>query len=156
MVLHRWDPFSGELHQIQETMNRLWRSGGIEGEEMEGWAIPLDVIQDGEDFVVRASVPGVDPNDIKITIEDNMLGIRCHSVSEHAAEGSDYLLRERRTGNFYRALRLPDSVDTEKAYPVYENGLLTVTIPRAESKKAKEFKVTVGSIDSSKSLAGKK
>ncbi|MFC1999996.1 Hsp20/alpha crystallin family protein [Chloroflexota bacterium] len=151
MVLQRRDPFS-ELRQMQETMNRLRRGGGVEGEDMEGWAIPLDVVQDGEDFVIRASVPGVDPNDIKITIEDNVLGIRCHSVFEHPAEGSGYLLRERRTGSFYRALRLPDSVDTDKANPIYENGVLTVTIPKAESKKAKELKVTVAG---SRELAGK-
>jgi HSP20 family protein len=142
------------MRQMQETMNRLRQGGSVEGEDMERWAIPLDVIQDGEDFVVRASVPGVDPDDIKISIEDNVLGIRCHTVSEHAAGGSDYLLRERRTGGFYRALRLPDSVDTEKAHPVYENGVLTVTIPRAESKKAKELKVTVRS--SGGVVAGKK
>ncbi|MFC1944776.1 Hsp20/alpha crystallin family protein [Chloroflexota bacterium] len=152
MVVQRWDPFS-ELRQMQETMNRLRQSGSVEGEDMETWAIPLDVTQDGEDFVVRASVPGVDPDDMKISIEDNVLGIRCHTVSEHAGEGNNgYLLRERRTGSFYRALRLPDSVDTEKANPVYENGVLTVTIPRAESKKAKELKVTV--VGSSGVLAG--
>jgi HSP20 family protein len=130
---------------MQATMNRLRRGGSVEGEDMETWAIPLDVTQDGDDFVVRASVPGVDPKDMKISIEDNALSIRCHTVSGHEEEDDKYLLRERRTGSFYRALRLPDSVDTEKANPVYENGVLTVTIPKAESKKAKELKVTVTS-----------
>ena len=70
MVLRRWEPFR-ELRQMQENMDRLWRnfgSGGGEEGNVENWAIPLDVVQQGDNIVVKASVPGVNPEDIDIPI----------------------------------------------------------------------------------------
>jgi HSP20 family protein len=147
MVLQRWDPFN-ELRHMQETMNRLWRGfgeGTTNGQEMETWAVPLDVAQEGENFIVRASVPGVKPEDIDVSIEDNVLTIRGQSAHETEHQEGQYLMRERRTGAFHRALRLPDTVDTEQAHLVYEHGVLTITIPKAESKKAKRLQVSVES-----------
>jgi len=149
MVLQRWDPFS-ELRQLQETMNRLWRgfgfSSGGDG-ETETWSIPIDVYQEGDNFVVCASMPGVNPDNIKVSIEDNVLTIRAHTAPqyEHGDGERNFPMRERRTGSFYRAIRLPDSVDTDKAHPGYEHGVLTIIIPKAESKKAKRLPVNVGS-----------
>jgi HSP20 family protein len=145
MVLQRWDPFN-ELRQMQNTMNRLWRGfgGGTEAQEMETWAVPLDVLQEGDNFIVRASIPGVNPDDIQVSIEDNVLTIRAQSAYESEHKEGNYLMRERRTGSFHRALRLPDTVDTDQAHPFYEHGVLTITIPKAEAKKAKQLKVSVG------------
>ncbi len=143
MVMQRFDPFI-ELKQMQDTLGRIWRGAGssptADG-DMETWAIPLDVAEEGDNFVVKASLPGVHPDDIKVHIEDNVLTIRGHTSSEHEHKDGNYLMHERRTGNFYRALRLPDSVDTDKGTPYYENGVLTISIPKAESKKAKELKM---------------
>ena len=78
MTLQRWDPFN-ELRRMQETMNHLWRGFGTsttEGQEMETWAVPLDVVQQGDNFVIRASLPGVNPDNIDVSIEDNVLTIR--------------------------------------------------------------------------------
>ena len=145
MVLHRRDPF-GELRQMQETMNRLWRGFGTapESPEMETWGIPLDVVQQDDDFIVRASMPGVNPDDIKVAVEDNVLTIRARTGAELEHKESNYLMRERRTGNFYRALRLPDTVNTDQAHPFYEHGILTISIPKAEAKKAKHLTVNLG------------
>lgn len=151
MVLQRWDPFN-ELRQMQETMNRLWRgfSPSADSLEMETWTIPLDVVRDGDNFVVRASMPGVNPDDIKVSIEDNVLTIRSQTMSEYEHKEGNYLMRERRTGAFHRALRLPDTVDTDKAHPLYEHGVLTITIPKAEAKKAKHLTISVGKAVESK------
>jgi HSP20 family protein len=145
MVLQRWDPFN-ELRQMQNTMNRLWQGfgRGAEPQEMETWAVPLDVLQEGDNFIVRASMPGVNPDDIQVSIEDNVLTIRGQSASEAEHKEGNYLMRERRTGSFHRALRLPDTVATDQAQPFYEHGVLTITIPKAEAKKAKQLKVSVG------------
>jgi HSP20 family protein len=146
MALQRWDPFT-ELRRMQETMNQLWRGLGAsttEGQEMETWAVPLDVMQHGDNFVIRASLPGVNPDNIDVSIEDNVLSIRGQSAHESEHQEGNYLMRERRSGSFYRALRLPDTVDTDQAQPHYEHGVLTITIPKAESKKAKQLKVSVG------------
>lgn len=146
MTMQRWDPWS-EFRQLQERMNRLWRGFGpsAEGEEMETWSVPLDVMQQGDNFVVHASMPGVKPDDIKISVEDNVLTIRGQTASEFERKQGNYLMRERRSGSFHRALRLPDTVDIDQAQTSYENGVLTVTIPRIESKKARELKISFGS-----------
>ena len=146
MTLQRWDPFN-ELRSMQETMNHLWRSfgaGTTEGQEMETWAVPLDVVQQEDNFVIRASLPGVNPDNIDVSIEDNVLTNRGQSAHESEHKEGNYLMQERRSGSFYRALRLPDTVDTDQAQPHYEHGVLTITIPKAESKKAKQLKVSVG------------
>ena len=149
MMLQRRNPFSpfSELRQMQENMDRMWRRfGSVPGDEqtgIEAWAAPLDVVADGDDFVVRASLPGVSPENIQVSIEDNVLTIRGETASyfEHA-EGN-YLMRERRSGSFHRSLRLPGTVDQDKAEPRYEHGVLTVTLPKAEAKRAKQFEVKV-------------
>src|ERR671915_548611 len=149
MTLQRWDPFN-ELRRMQETMNHLWRGFGAsttEGQEMETWAVPLDMVQHGDNFIIRASLPGVNPDNIDVSIEDNVLTIRGQSAHESEHKEGNYLMQERRSGSFYRALRLPDTVDTDQAHPFYEHGVLSITIPKVESKKAKQLKVSVGGSD---------
>ena len=156
-MLQRRGPF-GELRQMQDNMDRIWRRfggshGGFNGfnhgfnqEEnngFEAWAAPLDVVADGEDFVVRASMPGVSPDNIHVSIEDNVLTIRGETASHFENTEGSYLMRERRSGSFHRALRLPDTVDQDRAEPRYEHGVLTVTLPKAEAKRARQFEVKV-------------
>lgn len=147
MLLQRWDPFT-DLRRMQQDMDRLWRGFVPSGEhpEIESWAIPLDVTQEGDNIVVQASLPGVKPDDVQVSIEDNVLTIKGQTTEEKERQVGDYLMRERRSGSFHRSLRLPDTVDTEKAKPYYENGVLTVAFPQMESKKAKQLKVTVGKV----------
>ena len=149
-MMQRWDPFS-DLRQMQDTMDRMWRRVGTTSRssgsdsEIEAWAVPLDVSQKGDNTVIRASMPGVSPGDIQVSIEDNVLTIRGQTAEEYQDEGETYLMRERRTGSFHRALRLPDSVDPDRVEPRYENGVLTITVPKAEAKKARQLTVQVGS-----------
>ena len=147
MVLQRGNPFS-DLRRMQQDMDRLWRGfmPTAEHPEMESWAIPLDVAQEGDNIVVHASLPGVKPDDIQVSIENNVLTIKGETKEEKEHKEGDYLMRERRVGSFHRALRLPDTVDTEKAKPYYEDGVLTVAFPKMESKKSKQLKVTVGKV----------
>src|SRR5918997_1067546 len=146
MVLRRWEPFR-ELRQMQENMDRLWRNFGHgEGEagNVESWAIPLDVVQEGDNIVVKASVPGVSPEDIDVSIENDVLTIKGQTKEEREHQEGNYLMRERRAGSFYRALRLPDTVDSDNAQPHYKNGVLSITFPKMESKKAKRLPITRG------------
>ena len=148
-MIQRWDPFS-DLRQIQDTMDRAWRQLGTGGREwagapeIEAWAVPLDVIQRGDATVVRASVPGVSPEDIDVSLEDNVLTIRGRTAEEYGEEQEPYLMRERRTGAFHRALRLPESVDPDRVEPRYDHGVLTITIPKVEAKKARQLRIQVG------------
>jgi HSP20 family protein len=149
-MIQRWDPFN-ELRQRQHNMARMRRraannfSGSPENWGFQAWAVPLDVISNGEDTVVRASMPGVSPEDIQVSIEDNVLTIKGHSAEERQeGDGATFLMRERRSGSFHRALRLPDSVDPDKVEPRYEHGVLTITVPKAEAKRARQLPVQVG------------
>jgi HSP20 family protein len=144
MVMQRWDPFQ-ELRQMDETINRLWRGfrGTVAG--TEDWNIALDVIQRPDDIVVKASIPGVNPESIDLAIEDNVLTIRAERKPDFEDDKSEYLIQERPTGSFYRALRLPDTVEANKVHSIYENGVLTVTLPKAEEKKKKQIKIQIGS-----------
>jgi HSP20 family protein len=146
MVLRRWEPFR-ELRQMQENMERLWRSfspGGGEAGDVENWAIPLDVVQQGDNIIVKASVPGVNPEDIDVSIENDVLIIRGQTKEEREHQEGTYLMRERRSGSFYRALRLPDTLDSDQAQPHYEHGVLSITFPRLESKRARRLQITSG------------
>jgi len=127
---------------------RLWR--GIDIARVNGengtskWAVPLDVIQDGDSIVVRASMPGVKADDISVTVENEVLTIKGKSESEGEVKDGSYLMRERRSGTFHRALRLPDTIDVDKADTSYENGVVSITFPKVESKKAKRLELKVG------------
>ena len=145
MAIQRWDPFN-ELRQMQDTMNRIWKGyqGPAEHGGFEEWAVPLDVVRKGDDIEVRASVPGVDPGDIQITVENDVLTIRGQTASEKETAEGDFLMRERRSGSFHRALRLPDTVDVDRAETGYDNGVVTISFPKLESKKAKRLSLKVG------------
>ena len=145
MVLQRWEPFR-EVRRMEDTIDRLWRGFGFRRvyEGVNGWALPLDVVHEDDNIVVRASIPGVKPEEINVTIEEGLLTVEGGSEVEREQQDGSYLRRERRTGRFHRALRLPDTLDTDKAETRYENGVLTITFPKLESKKAKRLEVKVG------------
>ncbi len=132
MAIQRWNPFIDV-----RPFNRA-RFGAFESGR---WPIPVDVVSEGEDVVVRASLPGLKPEDISVTLEDRLLTIQGETATDSEVEKGDYLLRERRVGRFSRSLRLPNSLDSEKAEPTYENGVLTISFPRQESSKTRRLEV---------------
>ena len=145
MILQRWDPFYdfGRMHEAMSRRRRDVAPAQLAGNG-RGWAIPVDVVEEGDDILVKASLPGVKPDDIDVSIEDKVLTIKGETKAEVERTEGGYLVKERRTGSFHRALRLPDTVDSEKAKTQYGNGVLTVVLPKAESKKAKHLKVVAG------------
>lgn len=143
MVMQRWDPFR-DLRQMDDTMNRLWRGFGGVQSGAEDWNISLDVVQRPDELVVKASIPGVKADGIDLSIEDDVLSLRAERKSDFEDDKSVYLIQERPTGSFYRALRLPESVDAGKIQSTYENGVLTIMLPKAEEKKKKQIKIQIG------------
>ena len=146
MTLQRRNPFN-ELRQMQENMDRMRRRFGATAgdpanpEAAPPWPAPLDVATVGDDLVVRASLPGVAPDQIHVSIADNVLTIQGETAAQFDSGAGDYLMRERRSGAFHRALRLPDTVDQDQAQPRYEHGVITVTLPKAAAKRARQFPV---------------
>ena len=145
MVLQRWAPMS-ELRRMDDMMNRLWRGhSGSSGAEAapEEWAVPIDVRQDGDSITVDASMPGIDTENISATVDDGVLTIKGETCTETEQKDERYYLRERRAGAFHRSVRLPETVDTDKAESTYQNGVLSISFPKQESKKARSLPITV-------------
>ena len=113
--------------------------------ENTAWSIPVDVVQDNDELVVTASVPGTTKDEIEVSVDRDVLTIRAESKKSSSDEpgGSDgYLLRERRTGTYFRALRLPEIVDFDKAESSFKDGVLTIRLPKLESKKVRRLEIT--------------
>ena len=142
MMTQGWKPFS-ELR----TMQQIWRGYSVDRavhKNMEGWPLPLDVVRKGDDFTIYASLAGVEPEDVQVSIEEGVLTIKGQTKAGDEGQDADYLMRERREGAFCRALRLPDSLDIDKAHTHYANGVLSITFPRVESQKAKRLTINIG------------
>ena len=130
MVLQRWDPIRG-IRRFDIGPAVTYRS------------LPLDVVEEDDDILVHASVPGVRPEDIQVSVADGVLTIEGETRTEHEDNDGSYLVRERRSGKYRRALRLPDTLDADKAESHYESGVLTVKFPKVEAKKARKLEVKV-------------
>ena len=115
-TIERWQPF-GNVREFDDLFGRFFGNRPARSTHPESWIIPLGVVQDGDSLVVPASVPGSTLDEIDISVDDNALTIRAESAGTTAKDSSvetnSYLLRERRTGSYYRALRLPETVGYE-------------------------------------------
>jgi HSP20 family protein len=141
-----WRPF-GELGSLRREMDRLWDS--FFGErpltrvwERE-WLPSLDVSETKDDFVVKAEVPGIDAENIDISLTGDVLTIKGEKKHEKEEKEEDYHLVERSYGAFSRSVRLPAEVESAKIKASYKNGILKVTLPKSEKVKAKKVKVKV-------------
>jgi HSP20 family protein len=147
--LTRFDPFN-EMISLRQAMDRLfedsfvspltWRS--VEGDSSLSPA--LDVHQTADDIAVSASLAGVKPEDVNITLTGQTLQIRGEFKADEEVKRDQYLYRERRYGTFNRQLQLPVRVQGEKAHAAFENGVLTLRIPKAEDVKPKEIEIKAG------------
>lgn len=147
MARYSMDPFE-ELRRMQERMSRLFE----ELPEALGTSLPsapgvtqtpyVDVVDRDKDVVVTADMPGVDKKDIKINVRGDMLEISAERKMEHEEKEKGYLRHERSYNRFYRSIRLPAPVIKEKAKASFNNGVLEVTLPKAEKAEASEIPVS--------------
>ncbi len=136
-----------ESLKMREAVNRLL-GGAItppENDGIERWSIPLDVVEENADIIIHASLPGLTRDNIQVSIDDDVLIIKGHTSEERESKEGNYLLRERSVGTFHRSLRLPDTVNAEKATANHKDGVLTISFPKVEAKKARELKIGIGS-----------
>ncbi len=143
--LTRWDPFR-EMVAFRSLMNRMIEDSlsptGIWREDT--WNLALDVSETGDDYVVKASLPGLKPEDLEITFENNVLSIKGEIREEKESEQQRYHLRERRSGSFYRSLSLPSTVNADGIEARYDAGVLTLRLPKAEEARPKRIAVKGG------------
>jgi HSP20 family protein len=109
--------------------------------EMRTWNLALDAVENDDAFVISASLPGIGPDDIDVTLEDNVLTIKAETNADETVKEGDYRLRERRFGAFSRSVRLPGDVDAEGVEASYEHGVLNLVVPKAETAKPKKISV---------------
>ena len=145
MLLQRWDSlFDFRRRHYIADRTRHGFPQTVDAAEPKRWSIALDAVEEDGNLVVRASLPGVDSDEIKVTIEDGVLTIDGETKVDDEAKVGNYLIREHRAGSFHQSVRLPDSVDVDQKETNYDEGVLTVAFPKVESKRAKQFTVTSG------------
>ena len=155
MVLRRWEPFR-EAAGMRETVDRFFRSGfahhhGPRAVYRGSDTLSLDVYHTPESLVLQVAIPGVRPDEVDVTVTGNILTIKGEVRSGDEVEEKSYLIREHRQGTFSRTVTLPRGLETDEIEAAYDEGLLTLTIPKAEDARSKAIKINV-----KKALEGKK
>jgi len=144
MALVRWDPFR-ELTALQSEVNRLFsRVGGSDVAERQSWTPAIDTIETDDAIKLKAGLAGMDPADISIEVQDNVLTLSGERRFEEEVKEDKYYRIERRYGSFSRSIALPQAVDESKIEANYENGVLEVTVPKAEVVKPTKIAVSIG------------
>ena len=140
--LTRWEPVR-EMMTLREAMDRLFddaftRPLGIAA----GSVLPtIDLYQNDDDVVVKAALPGLKADDVQLSITADVLTLRGEFKDEGDQKEATYHVRERRFGSFERSVMLPTDVQADKARADFENGVLTVTLPKAETVKPKTISI---------------
>ena len=151
--LVRWNPVREAAELMNEfdraleypLLRQRWGMPLRTNEIVGSWNLALDVAEKGDVFTVKASLPGISPDDLNVTLEDNVLTIQGEVKEDETIEESNYHIRERRYGSFSRSVRFPVPVESDKVEAEFENGVLTLSIPKAEAVKPKRIAVKANS-----------
>jgi HSP20 family protein len=144
MAIERWDPFH-EAISLRDAVNSLFqesfiRPGGFPAQSGQA-TFPLDVCETENEYLIKASLPGIKPDDVQITVHGDTLTIRGESKSADEKKGEHWHIRERRAGTFQRSLSLGAPVNSDRAEASFEHGVLTLTLPKAEEAKPRQIKI---------------
>jgi HSP20 family protein len=134
MNLIRWTPSFDPFEEFDRSLTSM---------QMQSFAPAMDVYQTKDAVMVEAPLAGIDPNDVEISIENDVLTIKGKSEKKTEVDDKDYYRKEIRRGSFYRSVQLPTHVISDKASANYENGILKIEIPKAEEVKPKTIKIGV-------------
>ena len=146
-ALTRWDPFK----ELEETQNRLARffgppashttNGGKESLAVTEWTPSVDIVEDEKEWLVKADLPEVKKEDVKVTVENGVLTLTGERRLEKEEKDKKYHRLERSYGNFLRSFTLPDTADATKVNAEFKDGLLKVHLPKSEKAKPKAIQV---------------
>jgi len=131
-----WPTF-GRLSNLRDELDRLFES------PLTGWLPALDAHEDKESFTVQVELPGFKREDIQVSLQDGVLTISGERKEEKVSKESEVHRQERYYGKFARALTLPTAVAADKVKAAYKDGVLTVTLPKAEEAKPKQIDVNI-------------
>ncbi|RJQ30997.1 MAG: Hsp20/alpha crystallin family protein [Peptococcaceae bacterium] len=147
MSLMKWDPFR-DLLNIQQSIGRLFddrflRLPEERGELPSAFMFPVDIQDKGDSLMVRAEIPGLKREDIKISFSDGRLSIQGERKKEAREENTRFLRVERSYGNFYRSFNIDVPVEQERITASYRDGILEVSLPKAEESKPKLIDIEI-------------
>jgi HSP20 family protein len=145
-LVRRPSPF-GDLLSLRQAMDRLFedsfvRPRGFGVATLDTGALALDVTSTADALVVEAALPGVKPDEVEITVENGTLTIRGTTASERRDGNGEYLVQEIRRGEFSRSVALPSGLEPDKASATFENGVLSLRIPKAEQLKPRQIRIS--------------
>jgi HSP20 family protein len=155
-IVRRPSPF-GELVSLRQAMDRLFEDSYVRprqwgGQSVDGGPLALDAHVNQDELVVQAALPGVKPEDVEITIENGTLTISGETRSETKEEKDQVLLQEIRRGSFVRSVTLPTGLELDKATASFDNGVLSLRIPRAEQVKPRTIRISPTSDGTARSV----
>jgi HSP20 family protein len=148
MTIVRWEPLR-ELGSLQNEMNRLFDTvfdapAPGNGGTLRRWMPPMDLVEAGDHFVLRADLPGMREEDVKIELEDGTLTVSGERKAEHESNEEGYYRVERAFGSFSRSLTLPKGVDADAVSASFDNGVLEGRIPKPEERKPRRIEIGGG------------
>ena len=140
--LTRWEP-ERDMMTLREAMDRLFDGAFTRPISMSGISLlpAIDVYETNDDVVVKVALPGLKAEDVQITLTADLLTLRGEFKQEEEKNETTYHIREQRTGSFERSVMLPTDIQAEKAKADFENGILTITLPKAEAVKPKTIMI---------------
>jgi HSP20 family protein len=154
-MLTRWDPFQ-EMLNLRRTVDRLFDNVSTDHEwQPTQWGLAVDVVENKDDFVVKASVPGINPDDLDVSYAEDTLTIKGETKEDKEVNEKQYHLRERRYGSFARSIHLPTKIKGDAIEASYQSGVLTLRLPKAEEVKPKRIAIKVDNHADQKLIEGK-
>lgn len=152
MAIVRWDP-GRELDSLQGEMNRLFDgffgtgTGGRNGASLRRWIPSMDLVEAGDELVLRADLPGMSEDDVAIEIKENVLTVSGERRSEHEHKDESFYRAERAFGGFSRSLTLPDGVDPDAVSARFDQGVLEVRVPKPAERKPHRVAIGAGAVE---------
>lgn len=148
MNLIKWDPIS-ELEEMSTRLNRFFGRAAVpsatdnEMLKMADWTPSADIHETDNAYVIKAEIPGVKKEDVKVTVEDGVLTIRGERKAEKEETGKKFHRIERSYGSFLRSFRMPDMADDGTAKAEFKDGMLNITLPKSEKARTKAVNIEV-------------
>ena len=148
MTVERWNPFS-EMVSLRDAVNSLLQESLVPPSTARPergattFTLPLDITEAENDFVVTASMPGIKPEDVQTSVLGDTFTIRGENKADVEQKGHNWLVRERRAGSFQRSVNLGTPINADKASAQFENGVLTLTLPKSEQARPKQINISV-------------
>ncbi|MEO0087486.1 MAG: Hsp20/alpha crystallin family protein [candidate division WOR-3 bacterium] len=145
--LRPWTPLSKELEELEKDIRRTFEEFFGRRRRVPAVAeefVPLvDMYEKGNDIIVEAEIPGMEKENLSVTVSENAVTIKGEIKKEKEVKEKDYYLCERSYGSFSRTIDLPTEVDAEKAKATYKNGILTITLPKKQPEKKLETEIKI-------------